>query len=211
MENWGLLFVSIITVSDVYWQHDTLNTCCANCNQHTTLQTLILVFSFSSKKRYSPLIFCSVENYPVLHFLSLMLKFILHKGNLKQRFHSKLEYSLTHHRACCYQYLLKPMHAQLESHIKTHYSKNIKMFMSFYALHVSITRLTIIRGSMFLDQLPARHINMPCRKGSRMNQWEKPIYSNLPPAGQTNRGATGQRGKPVIQAGTTTKQTNIIQ
>jgi len=28
---------------------------------------------------------------------------------------------LFHHRACCYQYLLKPTHAQLKSHIKTPY------------------------------------------------------------------------------------------
>jgi len=65
---------------------------------------------------------------------------------------------LFHHRACCYQYLLKPTHAQLESHIKKHYSKNIKMFVSFFALHVSVTRVTIIRGSMFLARLPARHM-----------------------------------------------------
>jgi len=56
------------------------------------------------------------------------------------------------------RYLLKPTHAQLESHIKTHYSKNIKMFASFFALRVSVTRLTIIRGSMFFAQLPARHM-----------------------------------------------------
>ena len=54
-------------------------------------------------------------------------------------FHDIPWQGLFHHRACFYQYLLKPTHAPLKSLIKTHYSKNIKMFVSFSALHVSVT------------------------------------------------------------------------
>ena len=63
-----------------------------------------------------------------------------------ERVNIKLQYTALQpqNNILVYKYLLKPTHAQLESHIKTHYSKNIKMFVSFFALHVSVTRLTII-------------------------------------------------------------------
>jgi hypothetical protein len=34
--------------------------------------------------------------------------------------------SLFYHRACCYQYLLKPTHAQLKTHVKTHCFNTLK-------------------------------------------------------------------------------------